>query len=89
MKMHIRTKDIETLKDKLKIGDKVIYNTPVAEFSDDNKRSNKQSHKARIVKKLRNLAIIEYNAKRGSKTEKVQTAMTYKEIYFRRRGYEW
>ena len=80
---------IEAMKKSLKIGDKVIYNTPVAEFSDDNKKSSSQSHKAKIVKKLEHLAVIEYNISRGKNTTKEQSTMTYKEIYFQRKGFAW
>ncbi len=67
----VSLKDIEALKESLKPGDKVTYNTPVTEFQEDNKKNTRTLHKAKIVKKLPHLAIIEYNAKRGSKTEKV------------------
>lgn len=83
-------KGMEAMKEALKPGDKVTYSTPVAKFfGEDNVRGNRILHKGKIVKKLQHLAIIEYNAKRGSKTEKVQSTMTYKEIYFQRRGYAW
>ena len=85
----VSLKDIEALKEALKPGDKVTYNTPVAEFLDNTNKGSKQIHKAKIVKKLQHLAIIEYNAKRGSKTVKAQSTMTYKEIYFQRRGCAW
>lgn len=85
----IKLKDIEALKKSLKPGNRVTYTTPVAEFSEENIRNAKLVHKAKIVKKLRNLAIIEYNTKRGSKTVKAQSTMTYKEIYFQRRGCAW
>lgn len=85
----VSLKDIDALKESLKPGDKVTYNTPVAEFLDTTNKGSKQIHKAKIVKKLRNLAIIEYNAKRGSKTVKALATMTYKEIYFQRRGCAW
>jgi len=82
-------KGMEAMKAALKPGDKVKYNTPVAEFQEDNKKNTRTLHNAKIVKKLRNLAIIEYNAKRGSKTVKALATMTYKEIYFQRRGCAW
>lgn len=66
----VSLKDIEALKESLKPGDPVKYSTPVTEFSEENIRNAKQVHKAKIVKKLQHLAIIEYNAKRGSKTVK-------------------
>lgn len=84
----IKLKDIETLKKSLKPGDRVTYNTPVA-LQEENKKNTRTLHKAKIVKKLPHLAIIEYNTKRGSKAEKVQSTMTYKEIYFQRRGCAW
>ena len=77
----IKLKDIEALKKSLKQGDRVTYSTPVA-LQEENKKNTRTLHKAKIVKKLRNLAIIEYNAKRGSKTVKALATMTYKEIYF-------
>jgi len=86
----VSLKDIEALKESLKHGDKVTYSTPVAKFfGEDNVRGNRILHKAKIVKKLQHLAIIEYNAKRGNKTVKAQSTMTYKEIYFQRRGCAW
>lgn len=80
---------IEAMKESLKPGDKVTYNTPVAEFLDNTNKGSKQIHRAKIVKKLRHLAIIEYNAKRGSNTVKALATMTYKEIYFQRKGLTW
>lgn len=85
----VSLKDIEALKESLKPGDKVKYNTPVAEFREENIRNAKLVHKAKIVKKLNHLAIIEYNAKRGSNAVKALATMTYKEIYFQRRGCAW
>ena len=84
----IKLKDIEALKKSLKQGDRVTHSTPVA-LQEENKKNTRTLHKAKIVKKLRNLAIIEYNAKRGSKTVKALATMTYKEIYFQRRGCAW
>lgn len=86
----VSLKDIEAMKESLKPGEKVTYSTPVAKFfGEDNVRGNRILHKAKIVKKLQHLAIIEYNAKRGNKTVKAQSTMTYKEIYFQRRGCAW
>ncbi len=85
----VSLKDIEALKESLKPGDKVTYSTPVAEFLDDNRKSTKQIHKAKIVKKLEHVVVIEYNAKRGRNLIKAQATMTYKEIYFQLRGCAW
>ncbi len=68
---------IEEMKESLKPGDKVTYFTPVPKFfGEDTTRGSQAIHKAKIVKKLQHLAIIEYTAKRGSGTAKTLATMT-------------
>lgn len=82
--MIIRQKDIDALRDKLKIGDKVKYQT---EIIDDNPgRVQKENNDAVVLRKLRNVALVEYKARRGRNMVPVRTAITYREIFFQRKG---
>jgi hypothetical protein len=75
LNMIIRQKDIDALRDKLKIGDHVTYRTEAIDI------------KLGYVQKEDNDAVIvEYMAKRGRNMEPVRTAITYREIFFQRRG---
>lgn len=82
--MIIRKNDIDALRDKLKIGDHVTYRTE----SIDIKLGyvQKEDNDAVIVRKLPNAAIVEYMARRGRNMVPVRTAITYREIFFQRRG---
>lgn len=82
--MIIRQKDIDTLRDKLKVGDHVKYQTEV--IDDNPGRVQKEDNDAVIVRKLRNVALVEYMARRGRNQMPVRTAITYREIFFQRRG---
>jgi hypothetical protein len=73
--MIIRQKDIDVLRDKLKIGEHVTYRTEAIDI------------KLGYVQKEDNDAVIvEYMAKRGRNMVPVRTAITYREIFFQRRG---
>lgn len=90
IEVNVTLDKIKKMKESLKPGDKVTYYTPVPKFFGEGTERNAQAiHTARIVKKLQHLAIIEYNAKRGSGTAKALATMTYKEIYFQRKGLTW
>ena len=84
MNMTIRQKDIDALKDKLKIGDHVTYRTE----SIDIKLGyvQKEDNDAVIVRKLPNAVIVEYMAKRGKNRVPERSTITYREIFFQRMG---
>jgi len=82
--MIIRQKDIDALSDKLKVGDHVKYQTEI--IDDSPGRVQKEDNDAVILRKLRNVALVEYMAKRGRNVVPVRTAITYREIFFQRRG---
>lgn len=86
IEVNVTAQAIEAMKESLKIGEKVTYSTPIYDFLETTTKTSKQLHKARIVKKLQHVAVIEYTAKRGRKTVKAQATMTYREIFFQRRG---
>lgn len=87
MNMVIRTKDIDALRESLKIGDHVKYQTEV--IDDKPGWVQKEDNDAWIVKKLPRVAIVEHMARRGSRLEPVRSTMTYREIFFQRRGLNW
>jgi len=82
--MIIRKNDIDALKDKLKIGDHVTYRTEAIDIKLG--YVQKEDNDAVIVRKLPHTVIVEYMAKRGKNMVPVQTAITYREIFFQRRG---
>ncbi len=82
--MIIRQKDIDALRDKLKVGDKVKYQTEI--IDDSPGRVQKQDNEATVTEKLPHMVIVEYMARRGRNMEPVRTAITYREIFFQRRG---
>ena len=82
--MTIRQKDIDALRDKLKVGDKVKYQTEI--IDDSPGRVQKQDNEATVTEKLPHMVIVEYMARRGRNMEPVRTAITYREIFFQRRG---
>ena len=82
--MIIRQKDIDALRDKLKVGDHVTYRTEAIDIKLGYVK--KEDNDAVIVRKLPHVALVEYMAKRGRNTELIRTAITYREIFFQRRG---
>lgn len=82
--MIIRQKDIDALRDKLKVGDKVKYQTEV--IDDRPGWVQKQNNEATVTEKLPHMVIVEYMARRGRNMVPVRTAITYREIFFQRRG---
>ncbi|ASN70267.1 hypothetical protein 10S9_13 [uncultured Caudovirales phage] len=84
MNMIIRQKDIDALRDKLKIGDYVTYRTEAIDIKLG--YVQKEDNDAVIVRKLPHTVIVEYMAKRGRNMVPVRTAITYREIFFQRRG---
>ena len=82
--MIIKQKDIDALRDKLKIGDKVKYQTEV--IDDRPGWVQKEDNEAVILRNLRHVALVEYMARRGRNMVPVRTAITYREIFFQRRG---
>jgi len=82
--MIIRQKDIDVLRDKLKIGDHVTYRTEAIDIKLG--YVQKEDNDAVIVGKLPHVALVEYKAKRGRNMVPVRTAITYQEIFFQRRG---
>jgi hypothetical protein len=82
--MIIRQKDIDAMRDKLMIGDKVKYQTEV--IDDRPGWVQKEDNVAVIVEKLPHVALVEYKARRGRNMVPVRTAITYREIFFQRRG---
>ncbi|HBD01654.1 MAG TPA: hypothetical protein DC053_23495 [Lachnoclostridium sp.] len=84
MNIIIRQKDIDALRDKLKIGDHVKYQTEI--IDDSPGRVQKEDNDAVILRKLRNVALVEYMANRGRNQMPVRTAITYREIFYQRRG---
>lgn len=84
MNMIIRKNDIDALRGKLKIGDHVTYRTEAIDIKLG--YVQKKDNDAVIVRKLPHVALVEYMAKRGRNMEPVRTAITYREIFFQRRG---
>lgn len=84
--MSVSIKDIEALKTELNIGEHVNYRTPVADFDSENVKRQMNDNDAVIVQKLNHVAVVEYTAKRGRKTETARGTMPYKEIYMQRIG---
>ena len=88
IEVNVTTKKVEDFKENLKIGAKVTYRTPVYSL-DENSRYNKVDNEAVVVQKLKNVAIVEYMAKRGQSEVPVRAAMPYKEIYLLKNGYQY
>lgn len=84
MNMIIRQKDIDSLRDSLEIGDHVQYQTEI--LDDRPGKVQKEDNDAVIVSKLQHVALVEYMAMRGRNRVPVRTAITYREIFFQRRG---
>lgn len=88
IEVNVTREKIEAFKDNLRIGAKTIYRTPVYSL-EESSRYNKVDNKAKVVKKLKNVAIVEYRAKRGQSTELVTAAMPYKEMYLLKNGIQY
>lgn len=73
---------VEEFKENLKIGAKVNYRTPIYSL-DESSRYSKVDNEARVIKKLKNVAIVEYMAKRGRST------VPYKEMYLLNKGFQY
>lgn len=82
--MTIRQKDIDALMDELKIGNHVTYRTETIDIKLGYVK--KEDNDAVIVRKLPNAVVVEYMAKRGRNMVPLRTAITYREIFFQRRG---
>ena len=84
MNMIIRQKDIDTLRDKLKIGDHVTYRTEAIDIKLG--YVQKEDNDAVIVRKLPHMVIVEYMAKRGRNRVPVRNTITYRELFFQKKG---
>jgi len=82
--MIIRQKDIDALRDKLKIGDHITYRTEAIDIKLGYVK--KEDNDAVIVGKLPHAVIVEYMAKRGRNRVPVRNTITYREIFFQRKG---
>ena len=82
--MIIRQKDIDAMRDSLKIGDHVKFQTEIVD--DRPGKVQKEDNDAVIVSKLQHVALVEYMARQGRNKAPVRTAITYREIFFQRRG---
>ena len=82
--MIIRQKDIDALRDSLKIGDHVKFQTEI--IDDRPGKVQKEDNDAVIVMKLRHVALVEYMARQGRNMAPVRTAITYRGIFFQQRG---
>lgn len=85
---NVTREKVEAFKDSLKIGAKVNYRTPVYSM-EESSRYSKNDNEARVVQKLKNVAIVEYKAKRGKGTAVATAAMPYKEIYMQHIGMQY
>lgn len=88
IEVNVTRENIETFKDSLEIGAKVNYRTPVYSL-EESSRYNKNDNEAVVVKKLKNVAIVEYMATRGRSAELVRATMPYKEMYLLNKGYQY
>lgn len=88
IEVNVTREKIDAFKENLKIGAKVNYRTPVYSL-EDSSRYTKNDNEARVVQKLKNVAIVEYKATRGKGTAVTTAAMPYKEIYMLNKGYQY
>lgn len=88
IEVNVTRDKVEAFKDSLKIGAKVNYRTPVYSL-EDSSRYAKVDNEARVVQKLKNVAIVEYKATRGKGTSVATGTMHYKEIYLQKMGYQY
>lgn len=88
IEVNVTLDKIEAFKNSLEIGAKVNYRTPVYTL-EESPRYNKNDNEAFVVQKLKNVAIVEYMAKRGRSTVPMRATMPYKEMYLLNRGYQY
>lgn len=88
IEVNVTLDKIEAFKNSLEIGAKVNYRTPVYSI-EESSRYAKNDNEAVVVKKLKNVAIVEYMATRGQSTELVRATMPYKEMYLLNKGYQY
>lgn len=88
IEVNVTLNKIESFKNSLEIGAKVNYRTPVYSL-DESSRYNKADNEAKVVEKLKYVAIVEYMAKRGRSTELVRATMPYKEMYLLEKGFQY
>lgn len=86
--VNVTREKIETFKNSLEIGAKVNYRTPVYSL-DESSRYSKVDNKAIVTKKLKNVAVVEYMAKRGRSTVRMTGAIPYKEMYLLEKGFQY
>ena len=87
MEIIIRQKAVDALRDSIKIGDHVKYQTEIVD--DRPGKVQKEDNDAVIVTKLPHVAMVEYRVKRGRSTVIKMAAITYREIIFQRKGLAW
>jgi hypothetical protein len=88
IEVNVTLDKIEEFKDSLRIGAKTNYRTPVYSL-EESSRYNKIDNEAVVVQKLKNVAVVEYMAKRGRSEELVRATTPYKEMYLLNRGYQY
>ena len=67
IEVNVTREKVEAFKGSLRIGAKTNFRTPIYSL-EETSRNNKVDNEARVVKKLKNVAIVEYMAKRGRST---------------------
>lgn len=85
VKSVIRKIDIEILKDKIKVGDKLIYRTIFKDILDE-RVSIPVLEPVTVVKKFENLVQVKYTKRPDTWPLKT---MKYEEILFQRKGIDW
>lgn len=85
VKSVIRKIDIEILKDKIKVGDKLIYRTIFKDILDE-RVSIPVLEPVTVVKKFENLVQVKYTKRPDTWPLKT---MKYEEILFQRKGLDW
>lgn len=85
VKSVIRKIDIEILKDKIKVGDKLIYRTIFKDILDE-RVSIPILEPVTVVKKFENLVQVKYTKRPDTWPLKT---MKYEEILFQRKGLDW
>jgi hypothetical protein len=88
IEVNVTRDKVEAFKESPKIGAKVNYRTPVYSL-EESTRYTKNDNEAVVVMKLKNVAIVEYNATRGKGTAVTTAAMPYKEIYMLENGIQY
>lgn len=78
----IRQKDIDALRDKLKIGDHVTYQTEV--IDDRPGWTQRKDNKAVVIAKYPHVVLVEYMVRRGREWVPVRGTVTYQDIFLQR-----